>query len=323
MRLDDGAGSSATGSPPRQNTYNESSAFKRYNALFDHGWLAVLTPIEVKVWLAYAKHANPEGYARPGVSLIATKLGTRPNHVRSARASLEKRGLLERLNNRGGATSCEVRLLTPPTITLPGSRVGCAEEDAPTRLAGGDAPPTRIRDATLPGFGTLPLPESRTQTLPEIGTQNRVLEQTHEQTIEHTHGAPVPELIAGKARNPKPQSPNDEIAARIYDAYPKKVARGEALAAIKKAIERVKRSGPPESAEDPAQWLLGQTQRYRDVRMHDPTPETMQFTPYPATWFNQERYSDDPEVWVPKQGGLRNGKPQSRNHRGIEENLPV
>lgn len=69
----------------------------------------------------------------------------------------------------------------------------------------------------------------------------------------------------------------------IYSAYPRKVARPKALAAIKKAIGKI---GKEE--------LMKRTQAYAKAT----EGKESQFIPYPATWFGQERYEDDPETWV-------------------------
>lgn len=68
----------------------------------------------------------------------------------------------------------------------------------------------------------------------------------------------------------------------VYKAYPKKVAKPLALKAIASAL---KTQG--------FEKLLELTTAYaKAVEGSDP-----QFIPHPATWFNQERYNDDPATW--------------------------
>jgi len=75
----------------------------------------------------------------------------------------------------------------------------------------------------------------------------------------------------------------ESIALSIYDLYPRKVARPVALRAIMKAMVK---HGPTK--------LLERTKAYAASRIgQDP-----QFTPHPATWFNQERFNDDPSTWA-------------------------
>lgn len=78
-------------------------------------------------------------------------------------------------------------------------------------------------------------------------------------------------------------SVDEVIHQAIYDAYPKKVGRPAALQKIARAIRK---------GADPAR-LLELTQKYAEaVKGTDP-----QFIPHPATWFNQERFNDDPTTW--------------------------
>lgn len=70
----------------------------------------------------------------------------------------------------------------------------------------------------------------------------------------------------------------------VYLAYPKKVAKPDALKAIVKALKLL-----------PFEELRNRTKDYaRAVEGMDP-----QFIPYPATWFNDQRYNDDPSTWNP------------------------
>jgi hypothetical protein len=70
----------------------------------------------------------------------------------------------------------------------------------------------------------------------------------------------------------------------IYNAYPRKVGRAKALSIIKL---KIKLHG--------ATNILERTIAYAKTQ-----PLNDQFTPYPATWFYQERYNDDPATWTPR-----------------------
>ena len=85
----------------------------------------------------------------------------------------------------------------------------------------------------------------------------------------------------------------DPTPEQIYDAYPRKVARRAALQAIRQAIKRL------QGRDLNAAWLYERTEKYAksqyvETRIHS---EDRKFVPYPATWFNAERYDDDPEEW--------------------------
>lgn len=73
----------------------------------------------------------------------------------------------------------------------------------------------------------------------------------------------------------------------IYAAYPKKVGRPTALKAIQKAISKFG-----------ASLLLERTKAFALARAGD-----LEFVPHPATWFNQERFNDDPSTWTSSSNG--------------------
>lgn len=70
----------------------------------------------------------------------------------------------------------------------------------------------------------------------------------------------------------------DSQILSIWEAYPKKVGKAPALKAIKAALKKV-----------PAEELLSAVKKYATQR-HG---KDAQFTAHPATWFNQERWSDE------------------------------
>tara|TARA_A100001037_G_scaffold262802_1_gene252649 strand:- start:11785 stop:12723 length:939 start_codon:yes stop_codon:yes gene_type:complete len=82
--------------------------------------------------------------------------------------------------------------------------------------------------------------------------------------------------------SPPERGTDDATAEACYAAYPRKVGKPAALRAIKRALKRNK-----------AENLLSLTQDYAASQAgQDP-----QYVPHPATWFNQERYLDDPATW--------------------------
>ena len=78
---------------------------------------------------------------------------------------------------------------------------------------------------------------------------------------------------------------DDHDANLIYAAYPRKVARKLAMRAIIRAMEKT-----------PAELLFQLTKSYSEARRG----QDENYTPHPATWFNQERFNDAPETWRPK-----------------------
>ena len=72
----------------------------------------------------------------------------------------------------------------------------------------------------------------------------------------------------------------------IYQAYPRHLGKGDALKAIKKALESIDDPTPVES-------LLAIVREYAE----SPAGQLGQYTPYPASWFNAKSYLDDPKEW--------------------------
>jgi len=79
--------------------------------------------------------------------------------------------------------------------------------------------------------------------------------------------------------------PLTERYKRIYDAYPRKVGRAAALRAIVKACHY----------NDPA-TIEAAAQKFGALWEGVPI-DRMTYVPHPATWFNQERFLDDPATW--------------------------
>jgi 5-methylcytosine-specific restriction endonuclease McrA len=82
----------------------------------------------------------------------------------------------------------------------------------------------------------------------------------------------------------KPKQILENQAEEIYKHYPRKVGKPAAIKAIISAIAKVK--------GDYA-FLEERTRAFAK----SPAGNAGDFTPYPATWFNQERYNDDEREW--------------------------
>lgn len=81
-----------------------------------------------------------------------------------------------------------------------------------------------------------------------------------------------------------------EITAEdIYQEYPLKVGKPDALKAITRKMDKF-----------PASLLLERVKAYSLARNGDTA-----FVPNPSTWFNQERFNDDPATWKPRQGTVQ------------------
>jgi len=76
---------------------------------------------------------------------------------------------------------------------------------------------------------------------------------------------------------------------RIYRAYPRKKGRAAAFKAIGKAIMDKELAFGLTDVSSRIAWMLRRVEQYAASR----AGEDQDFTPYPATWFNQQRYLDE------------------------------
>lgn len=109
---------------------------------------------------------------------------------------------------------------------------------------------------------------------------------------------------------PEGESRGDPVL--IYEAYPRKVGKQEAL----KTIVKVLKSGVV--FDD----LLAKTKSYAAVNQEEGADPG--YIPHPATWFNAGRYADDPNEWrveARRHGRLR-GRPILNGERHREDDLP-
>lgn len=83
----------------------------------------------------------------------------------------------------------------------------------------------------------------------------------------------------------------------IYAFYPLKVGKGNALRAITKALKKY-----PELKDQIKEHAKAMGEAWKNE-------PNKQYCPHPATWFNQERYLDDPETYKPRSPF----KPNQRN----------
>jgi len=85
------------------------------------------------------------------------------------------------------------------------------------------------------------------------------------------------------------------LAEEIYAQYPRRVGKQDALRAIAKAIQIIAKRNHGGDLRATAEWLKGIVVRYANSPQG--MREDKQFTPYPATWFNDGRYDDDESEW--------------------------
>ena len=86
----------------------------------------------------------------------------------------------------------------------------------------------------------------------------------------------------------------------MYTAYPKRAGKPAALAAIRNAIK-----------QHGCDLILKATQQFAAATAGTDS----QFIPYPAKWFSEERFLDDPATWKARRGpetSMRQNRFQNR-----------
>lgn len=86
-------------------------------------------------------------------------------------------------------------------------------------------------------------------------------------------------------------APNPAVptAEDIYQAYPRRQGKIDAIRSIQRAMKR----------EHPSH-LLERTQAFAEAVARWPAEDNPKFVPHPATWFNRGSYDDDPKLWERK-----------------------
>lgn len=134
-----------------------------------------------------------------------------------------------------------------------------------------------------------PVPLTECHQTPDILSKQPLTEcQTNETKSNETKELDIPPTP--RKRGTMARSLETE-ALKIYEAYPRHVGKRAAITAIQRSIGRLSRKKLP----DAEKWLLGRVTAYAASR----NGQDAQYTPHPATWFNQGRYDDDIEAEAP------------------------
>jgi hypothetical protein len=131
-------------------------------------------------------------------------------------------------------------------------------------------------------------------TIPQESAQNR----TEQNRTEGKYNEKVADSCAQPQTNASEvQKEPEPTAEEIYREYPLKAGKPDALKAIKKAMIKVSPT-----------ILLERTKAYTLARNGN-----LDYVPHPATWFNKERFNDDPSTWKPREANGPVSKPNPRN----------
>jgi hypothetical protein len=126
---------------------------------------------------------------------------------------------------------------------------------------------------------------------------SRPKEQEQEQEQEQDQGIGG---AGGKGDDTTPQPKPPATIEDVYNAYPRKVAKQDAIKAIERAAERIfaeKLTRPYLETASALDWLLCRVSAFADAVAKWPAGEE-QYVPHPATWFNRGRYDDEDKNWI-------------------------
>lgn len=212
------------------------------------------------VLVVLADRADDSGTAWPSWKTLQRESGFSRSAVHAALQSLKKSGFVtwtQRRDESGDLTSNVYRLSLPG----PGDGLGSPGD-------GLGSPPdglgvVRETDGGSPGDGRRSIIEASSQS-------------PNEASLFGDHDFQKCDKPATKKKS------QELLAESIYEEYPRKVAKKDALKAILKALK-----------SHPAEYLLERTKTYAAAV----AGSEMGFIPFPATWFNKERFADDPSEW--------------------------
>jgi len=130
----------------------------------------------------------------------------------------------------------------------------------------------------------LPMPEAMQDQ--SRADQSREDQSREDQSRRYKHAA------AHSRSRKKQKSNQDPMIRTILEAYPRRVEPAKAIRAIEKAIDRVAREKIC-SREDAGDFILAAVIKFAE----SPSGKKGEYTPYPASWMNSDRFFDDPQEW--------------------------
>jgi hypothetical protein len=215
------------------------------------------------VLLALADYANDDGECWPSINGIARKTCMTTRGVQKIMRHLEADGWVVVVPG-AGRKNCNVYLIKTPNTVHP--------QEQPDPLNGVPGPLNVVPNTPEPGS-----PE------PSV-TVNRTI---------------IPPIVPQGDENAslKADDTFERNAENLYNLYPRKIGKGAALKAIRKALK---------SAD--AEVLREAVGAYAAAVGRWPKEER-QFVPHPSTWFNSRRWEDDRGEWERRPKPATNGLP--------------
>lgn len=222
--------------------------------------------------------------------------GCSARHVRRVLRSLERKGAILRLPSKDGASASRFRI----RWEYFDSNDTAVITDTPVSSIGNDNPVRRVMtgrsvDYGQPGQEGNDNPVIREKTIRK-NPENEPSRKNPLSAGAEESDSPVDSKSSFDTAGPaNPKAPFDPaVLDHIYNAYPRKVGRAAALKSIQKALHRVAKDGY--TVEQSVEFLLDRVACFAA----SPAGQKGQYTPHPATWFNQDRFLDDEQEWLVK-----------------------
>lgn len=236
--------------------------YKMFHGSWVPNWLMatkLITPGAKLCYARLARYNGKNGNCFPTIDTLADETGSSDRQVKRYIKELKKQKLLASEKPHFGASSTYIFLWH----SLMESEI---EKQPADNSQSGHMWPNR-EDSNRAISGTAKGPHMALLGGGSLCTLRESEEESH-----------VPCVLSDKERLEKEST-------EIYQAYPRKVARPAALKAIVKALAKI-----------PFVTLLEKTQLFSAAWVGAPKEELV-YCPHPATWFNGERYNDDPSTW--------------------------
>jgi len=275
-----------------------NEATKTYRP-FVPSWLddAGLPPAEFRLYCHLLRRADKKtGIAWPSYESMSETCGTSRATIWRGLKSLATRGMIAMVGKPFGG-SCRYQVLAP--IVSPEARL----EDSNSITTGTiETAPivSQVNSNRSSGETSIVSPEAR-EGIPLKGKQER-----------KSNNIDIGDLLKLEVSTKMPSC--DLLAESIYQEYPRKVSKPAALKAIKKALKN-----------HPAEFLLEKVKAYASATGW----KERSFIPHPATWFNGNRWEDDPAEWqqpAPRPQGQAAAVNMGRRRsvtKGIQENIEL
>ena len=256
-------------------------------------WPQLLPRVAKDVLLAlYDFRSNKTGGCFPGERAIAEKAGYSVRQVNRGKKELLRMGVIRWTRRYNGSNVYELDDASLACALVIGKILDQIKQEQDTlRREEMEGPAFGIDimamaiDNTADGIAMMAIPSGHEGSL----TSNRTSKETR--PLNHMDAAPHSQNGEGVDvfRNKERYIPKAAEVEAIYNAYPKKVGRNEALKSIGEALVALH----AEHGDQAFRFLLEQTRRFAK----SPMGGRGQYTPYPAKWFAAGRYHDDPNEW--------------------------